>query len=279
MSLRGRRVLSFAGEVAGIEWSGAAAGDAVAWAFGPRADDETRLPDIVLRLGTRDDSGVATLFHGRDCVYRGESLGTATHLLIEGALDGLIRESRGGLVFHAALLAHGAHGVLLPAPSGSGKTMLAAWLALRGLDHLTDEAFFLADGEPLAQPFPRPFCFKGPWAEVLGLDAPDRSRVMQNEGVSLVDPSLFGSRPRRAAIRPRLMVFPRFHADAPLELTRLTPAHAAVRLIETVANARNLPDHGLGCVTTLARNVETYHLTYGRFDQLRPFLDLIESLP
>jgi hypothetical protein len=83
----------------------------------------------------------------------------------------------------------------------------------------------------------------------------------------------------RTSILPRLIVFPRFEAEAPLELTRISPARAAVRLIETVANTRNLPDHGLARITELASNVETYNLTYGRFDQLRPFLDLIESIP
>jgi hypothetical protein len=79
------------------------------------------------------------------------------------------------------------------------------------------------------------------------------------------------------SIRPRLIVFPSFVPGALLALTRLSPARAAVRLLETVANCRNLSDHGVGQVTNLARTVPAYHLAYGAFDQLEPLWALVES--
>lgn len=278
MNHSGHRVVPFAGEVVGIEWSGERADHATELAFGPRTNGDDRLPDVIFRLGTRADSPVLTLFCGCTCLYRGDSVGTGAHLLLQAALDSLIGKSAGGLVIHAALLGRGNAGVLLPGATGSGKTMLSAWFALRGLDHLSDEACYLADAESLAESFARPFCFRGPWVELLGLQNLDRCRVLRDDAVSLVPPDLLTPVPRRPSIGPRLIVFPHFRTDATFDLTRLTPAHAAVRLIETVANARNLPDHGVGRVTALARTVEAYSLTYGCFDQLDPLVQLIDSL-
>lgn len=275
----GRRSVSFAGQVAGIEWSGERARDVAELACVPQttaADD--RLPDVVFRLGARPDTDVLTLFEGTQCLYRGTAVGTAAHLLVEAVLSSLIGNSADGLVIHAAVVGRGGDGVLLPGPTGSGKTMLSAWLALRGLDHRSDEACYLAAAESPVECFRRPFSFKGPWAQLLGLEGFDRRRVLQDDSVSLVPRELLTTASDPAPIVPRLIVFPQFRADAPFTLARLTPARAAVRLIETVANARNLPDHGVRQVTALARAVDAYSLIYGRFAELDPLVELIDSL-
>lgn len=273
----GHRVVPFAGQVAGVEWSGTAARDAVALAFGAPVDGDDRLPDVIFRLGARADVPVLTLFDGHTCLYRGTSVGTATHVLLQATLDGLIRTSTDGLVIHAALLRHAGAAVLLPGATGSGKTMLAAWLTMRGLDCLSDEACYFTDRAAPIQGFARPLCFKGPWAERLDLQDIDRAGIAQDDGVSLVPAALLRAPSAPTPAVPRLIVFPRYAAGAPFELARLTPARAAVRLIESVANTRNLPDHGLGRVTELAREVEAYALTYGGFDQLGPLLTLIDA--
>jgi hypothetical protein len=274
---RGHCVVPFAGRVVGIEWNGERARRVAALVCGAAAEDD-RLPDVIFRLGSHPESDLLTLFDGRACLYRGTAIGTAAQILLEAALRSLIGQSADGLVIHAAVLGRGTDGVLLPGPTGSGKTMLSAWLATRGLAHLSDEACFVADAESPVDSFARPFSFKGPWAEVLGVADIDQSRVLRDDAVSLVPRELLATAPRCAAIRPRLIVFPRFRPQADFELTRLTPARAAVRLIGSVANAANLSDHGIGRAATLARAVAAYSLTYGHFAQLSPLLRLIESL-
>jgi hypothetical protein len=275
---RGHRVVPFAGEVVGVEWSGTTARRIAEQALGGLVDGDARLPEVIFRVGARDDTPLLTLFMGRTCLYRGESAASATHLLLQAALDSLISRSVGGLVIHAAVLGRGAGAVLLPGTTGSGKTMLSAWLSRLGLAPLSDEACYLADGESLLQCFARPFCFKGPWVEALGLDGVDHGEVLVDAGVSLVPPRLLSAAAADGGVTPRLIVFPSYRPAAAVEVTRLTPARAAVRLIETVANARNLPDHGRARVTELARTVACYNLTYGHFDQLAPLVALVESI-
>ena len=277
MNHYGHRTVAFAGEVVGVEWAGDRARRATELAFGDRADRDDRLPDVTFRLGARADSPLLTLFEGRRCLYRGDSLGRSVHLLLQGTLDSLIRRSTGGIVLHAALLGHGDCGVLLPGATGSGKTMLCAWLTSRGLAYVSDEACYVAAGAAAAEGFARPLCFKGSWSELLGVATVPPNGTLHDDGVNVVPPQLLKAARRNAAITPRLIVFPHFQADASFEMTRLTPARAALHLLETVANSRNLPDLGMAQVTQLGRDVPGYSLTYGSFDQLGPLLALIGS--
>jgi hypothetical protein len=274
----GHCVVSFAGQIVGVEWSGARARAITEMALGGPANGSSALPDSIYRVGSRADTSVLTVFHGADCLYRGDSAGTAAHLLLQAALDGLIRQVDQGIVLHAALLARGARGVLLPGASGSGKTMLAAWLSRCGLDPLSDEAAHLSEEAEDAESFARPFCFKGPWLEPLGLGDVDPQSVLCDDGVTLVPRQILNPTAQAPTVVPRLIVFPHFQAGAAFALERLTQGRAAVRLLETVANARNLSDLGAGRVTALVRQVEAYSLTYGSFAQLDPLLERIEAL-
>ena len=275
---RGQRVVAFAGQVVGIEWSGPGARRVADLIVGSADGGGNVLPDVIFRLGGRDDPRQVTLFRGRDFLYRGASIGAAAHLLLQEALGSLVERSDGGLVIHAALLTRGEAGILIPGPTGSGKSMLAAWLALRGLVPLSDEAAYLPAGEAMLRPFMRPFCFKGGWAEALGLEVDGRAEVLWDRDVTVVSTAVFSAAPAPAGVVPRLVAFPRYEAGGPQAITGLTPARAAVRLMESVANARNLRDHGLAQVTALARSTEAWAVRYGSFDQLGPLLARIEAL-
>ncbi|MGE0449061.1 MAG: hypothetical protein AB7Q29_05690 [Vicinamibacterales bacterium] len=281
----GYRAVSFADGVVGVEWAGAAARQSVDVAFARLPDDDDRLPELTLRVGSASDPSLLTLFAGPRCLYRGTSIGACAHLLVQTSLDSLIARSSRGIVVHAALLGREGAGVLLPGPTGSGKTMLCAWLARRGLAYLSDEAAYLpADATYLptdrssADGFARPLCFKGPWAEPLGLPGEDVHAEWIADGVSLVSPHQLNATPAADAVVPKLIVFPTFRHGADLAITRLTPARTAVRLIETVANWRNLRDHGVGQVTSLARAVPAYQLTYGAFAQLDPLWSIVAAV-
>jgi hypothetical protein len=278
MTICGYRPVSFAGELVGVEWTGDKARQAIALAFGDLPTGDDRLPDVTLRVGACSDPALLTVFERRRCLYRGTSVGACAHLLLQTALDRLITRSAGGIVVHSALVGHGDAGVWMPGATGSGKTMLCAWLTLRGLTYFSDEASYLEADTSKSDGFARPLCFRGPWAEPLGLPASvGASHQWRSEDVSVVPSRQLKIVHGGGPVRPRLIVFPCFQPGKPLALTRLSPARAAVRLLETVANCRNLPDHGVGQVTNLGRAVPAYHLAYGGFDQLEPLWALVES--
>jgi hypothetical protein len=277
MTVCGYRPVTFASEIVGVEWAGAEARRAVEMAFADLQSADDRLPDVMLRVGIPRGSSTLTLFDGSRCVYRGVSVGACAHLLLHTALDSLIARSGGGIVVHAGLVGRGDSGVMLPGASGSGKTMLSAWLTLQGLTYFSDEACHVSERTMVADGFGRPLCFRGSWVEPLGLQA-DGNETAGNDGTSLV-PARCLSRSRRSdAVVPRLVVFPNFQPHAGLTLTRLSPARTVARLLESVANWSNLSDHGVNQVTELARRVPAYQLTYGAFSQLDPLLALVEAI-
>lgn len=278
MNISGYHPVSFAGQIVGMEWTGNKARQAIALSFPDPPTATDRLPDVTVRVGARSDPALLTVFERRRCLYRGTSIATCAHLLLQTALDRLISRSASGIVVHSALLGQGDAGVLLPGATGSGKTMLCAWLTLRGLSYFSDEACFVSAGTSLAEGFARPLCFKGQWAELLGLGAVDAGGEWRSDEVSLVPSVQLKGTRGRGSIPPRLIVFPQFLPGASFSMERLSPARAAVRLLEAVANCRNLRDHGVGQVTGLARAVPSYHLTYGAFDQLDPLWTLLASM-
>ena len=277
MTACGYRPVTFADEIVGVEWAGAEARRAMEIAFADLKASDDRLPEVTLRVGAPRGSSTLTLFDGRRCLYRGVSVGTCAHLLLHTALDSLVTRSAGGVVFHAGLVGRGDAGVLLPGASGSGKTMLSAWLTRHGSTYFSDEACHVSVGTMLTEGFARPFCFRGSWAEPLGLQ-PGVHDQSGTAGTSLVPARCLSPAHSGDSVVPRLVVFPDFQPPACLTLTRLSPARAVARLLESVANWANLPDHGVGQVTELARSVPAYQLTYGSFSQLDPLLTLVDSI-
>jgi len=67
-----------------------------------------------------------------------------------------------------------------------------------------------------------------------------------------------------------LILFPHYapDAEAEMEVRPLSKAQASLRLMASLVNARNLPDHGLSEVTRLARQAPAYELRYAELDQL-----------
>ena len=63
--------------------------------------------------------------------------------LSEEITEALITRQNQTLVFHAAAVGWRGTSIVLPGPSGSGKSSLAAWLVNRGFDYLSDEIALL----------------------------------------------------------------------------------------------------------------------------------------
>ena len=217
MTVCGYHPVAFAGEIVGVEWAGAAARRATEIAFAGLPPSDDRLPAVTLRVGARADPSMLTLFEGSRCLYRGASVGACAHLLLQAALDSLMSRSAEGVVVHAALAGRGDAGVLLPGATGSGKTMLCAWLTLRGLTYFSDEACHVAAVTLLARGFERPLCFRGSWAEPLGVGSADVNGEPGCDGVSLVPSRSLETvkdAGRRGCVIPRLVVFPNFQPGA-----------------------------------------------------------------
>ena len=179
--------------------------------------------------------------------------------------------SAGSIPLHASA-AGGPHGtIVMPGVSESGKTTLAAALALTGGDEtgfVADEVCALDPIDTVVWRYGKPAALRTPGSELLAssvgrLRRPG-SRFEQDE--RFVPPSEFGTTPP-VTDRITAIVFPRFDAtpstDEPPRLAAVAPVEALTRLMRLTLG------HGPGGATTfrrlerLVRDVAAWDLGFG----------------
>lgn len=279
------RSLHFANSAIQVTADGELAGHVVRYLFDYIPAAGPAAPHFVYRLAQEDGAGEPRLaLSGDDPTEPPRSSGlaqTAVYLMDRAGYH-LADQSQGGLMFHAACVHRGGGALLLPAPSGSGKSSLALWLVEAGYDYMTDELAFIPEGTLDVQGFSRPVYIKRSglalFPEVLARMGQQQDLIESPGGV-LAPPGLLGGG-RVVPMAPlRCMVLPRYTSGAALHLHRLSKARAALALTRCLINARNLPDNGFPELLRLAQAVPIYELSYGGFDQLGTTLDDLMEAP
>lgn len=118
--------------------------------------------------------------------------------ILSGTMQGVIYHQRGFFPLHASAVSPGGNAIAIAAPSGTGKSTLAAALVARGFRVIGDDICVVktsSDGDPLALPtYPklRLWCDA---MEVLGLDPKCWPRALSGKEKYLVDTAEFSSAP------------------------------------------------------------------------------------
>jgi hypothetical protein len=228
----------------GVEVAGAARGEVrnhVAWALRDLAAGPAG--DHVYRLTVEPDSAqvqVVQVAVERDGAALGAPapLWTAVDQLVADVTRGAIASRPDHLLLHAAAVSLAGHGVLLPGPSGSGKSVSAAALVLAGFDYLTDEAAAI-DPETLEiAPYPKPLSLRPPSAQQLGIALPALGHLGPP---SLAPSSVLRAHSDGRQVPVRLLLFPRYDPGA---ISELTPMSRAEAFVEVTNNSFNFVDHG-----------------------------------
>lgn len=186
---------------------------------------------------------------------------TPVDLLTDRALDGLVglvntrsRQASAQVAIHAAAMEVEGAGVLIPAKSGTGKSVLAAALARSGAGYLSDEcAFLLDDGRTLGG-FGKPITIKqsgvslvpGAVAARVTIDGGARSHCQ-------CPASLLGATVVPSAPAGLIVFLERCKGAASLE--PVEPADAVVELLQHVLNADVV---GPGLLTAIASVLSDY---------------------
>jgi hypothetical protein len=195
--------------------------------------------------------------------------------LMQDGLTKLNGAAETNMIFHAAGLALDDRGLWLCGRSGSGKTTLTAWLTASGFQYLSDEvlAYPPAGGE--ARGFCRSLVLKkgssAVWERWLEKD--DSNAVLKMEdGSAWIPPTVLNPAAVRERAEPGLVIFPTYKEKSEFEIEKLTMAGTVFHLMQSLVNARNFSDHGMGGVKTLAQKVSAYKLTYSDIDQAEAWI-------
>jgi hypothetical protein len=184
-------------------------------------------------------------------------------------LAGLERDGN-RLHLHAACLARGGRGLVLVAPSGGGKSTLAAGLLRRGWDLLSDEAIGLLPGSRTVYGFPRPIALKGRAPAMLNLDA--GQLVEDPDDRFLVTASRLGTIAQVCC--PDVVAFPRVTAG-PSRIRPIAIDDAMHRLLADCLDAGRMGPATVDQLATLVATTTVVSLDVGDLEQ---GLDLLEAL-
>jgi hypothetical protein len=227
----------FCVEVAGTVRSGEVRNNVV-WALRDLAAGASR--DHVYRLTVEPIAAGDQVVVERDGALLGgpAPLWTILDDLLADVTRGAIASRPEHLLLHSAAVSLAGHGVLLPAPSGFGKSMSAAALVLAGFDYLTDEATAINLETLEIAPYPKPLTFRPGSAQKLGIMLPALGH-MGSPG--LAPSSVLRSDSRGRQVPARLLLFPRYDPGATSELLPMSRAEA---FVEVTNNSFNFVNHG-----------------------------------
>ena len=192
--------------------------------------------------------------------------------LLEDVVRSLIYDLKSAVALHAASMGWKGKSILIPGPTGAGKTSLAGWFAARNFEFLSDEVVVLPGTGRTTLSFPRPLLAKPGAEQLIGLlTSAGRGRAVPTAANTMIclDRPVSADLKRQAG----LIIFPQFVSGRDLEFASVSPAMTGLKLMQCNLNARNLADHGLATLTAFARNVPALALTYGSFEQLEGVAD------
>lgn len=223
---------------------------------------------------TGSGSGTALVREGITILSVSSVEAAAVHLVDRISYD-VVDAVHDGLVLHAALVAKGGRGLILPAASGSGKSTLAAWLVRRGFDYGSDELAYTPFDSSVFYPFERPINLKQQARErtnaIFGFSADlyrDPQRCLPSPPVDFIASGAFGPGRIHGGVNIAAVVFPRFTPERGFKLQPVSKGRAGLEWMRHLLNARNLPGHGFSEMSRLARVLPAYLLEYDSFDQL-----------
>jgi hypothetical protein len=174
-------------------------------------------------------------------------------------------------VCHACALVDGTRCIVMPAPSGGGKSTLATALAHAGWTVMSDDVVPVDRGTHAAVSVPIPFNLKP--ASLAVLSSFD-SRIDRTPGFERGDgtihclvPRTLREAPPAASYPVRLLVYPRYHPGARTTLRRLSQVESFQKLIRSDCMLPlPLEDDLVAELVAWMGGLPAYELVYGRLE-------------
>ncbi len=203
--------------------------------------------------------------------------------LLEWAMNWCIStQAHHVLTLHAAVLERGGCAVILPAPPGSGKSTLCAGLASRGWRLLSDELTLLSLADGTVVPLGRPISLKNESLQVIREFVPDAvlNAVTHDTSKGSVShmkiPSAQVRRLEEPA-RPRWVVFPKYVAAAPPELSPRSKADSMLELGRNAFNYTLLGQTGFEVLADVVDACDCYDFSYSRLEDAVAVFDRLAA--
>jgi HprK-related kinase A len=175
------------------------------------------------------------------------------------------------LLLHAGVVARDGRAVVMPAMPGSGKSTLTAALSLRGYRLLSDEFGVVRFDDARLLPMTRPVALKNESIDVIANAHPEavigpRFPKTHKGTVAHLAPLVAHVDARHVPATPTLVIFPKFHAAAGVELEPIPKARAFARLAVNSFNYDALGPDSFDTLSLLVQRSSCWTLRYGDLD-------------
>ncbi|MGQ8364656.1 HprK-related kinase A [Glaciecola sp. 1036] len=181
------------------------------------------------------------------------------------------------VIIHSAVLAKDGKAILFPAPPGSGKSTLTAYLANHGWRLLSDEMALITPYELNVTPFVRAICLKNAsinlckqWFPDLAYS--DTAFATHKGDVAHMAPSDNSLACAREQARVVGVVFPNYDKSLFLDIYELDKANAFMQFANNAFNFNLLGTLGFDTATALIENAFLYEIHYNNVEEVERFL-------
>ncbi|WP_158971612.1 HprK-related kinase A [Paraglaciecola sp. L3A3] len=182
------------------------------------------------------------------------------------------------VIIHSAVLAKGNKAILFPAPPGSGKSTLTAYLAHNGWRLLSDEMALIIPNSKTVVPFVRPICLKNQSIDIAKKLFPegkfsDIARDTHKGDVIHLSPPELSWQNRTETAELVGVVFPNYRVDQDLQIYQLDKTQAFMQLVDNAINYSVLGGQAFNTLTHVIEGVQTFEIFHNDLQQVAEFLE------
>lgn len=180
----------------------------------------------------------------------------------------MFRTTDDKVLVHASVVEYEGRGVVMSAPSESGKTTLSLGLVERGLGYLTDEAAAFDPETLLIHPFPKSFSVDVGAQPFLQRHKPkaDRSITDYLHGQWQVTPESVRAGATSGPVLPGWIVLPRYVNGGETQLAPVSRAEALTLLMEQCLNLHVHGRYAFERLAEIVRRSRCFQLIMGDLD-------------